>query len=102
MSVWTILYSVISLFPQVVMLALCGWYLSSKRTVDGFLLVFGSALSLVTGAFMLLMPQIDSALYMELMRDKFYWVTNGIGFIASISYAVGFGILIWRQIKSKE
>jgi hypothetical protein len=102
MEIFSAFTSLLSMLPELAVVSLCIYYYSQRRSVDGLLMVTGSVLSILISGFYRLFPIINMDLYMEWSAQNLFMVTGVIGFIGSVSFAVGLGMLILEMINKAK
>jgi hypothetical protein len=92
----------LTLLPEIVVVGLCIYYFSAKKTVDGLLLSIGSGIGLLLSGFFRLIPIIDSTFYQELASNNIFTITSTVGFLSSACFAVGLGMLVMNAINREK
>jgi hypothetical protein len=93
------IFSYLGLIPEIAVFVLCVYYFSAKKTMDGMLLSIGSGSGLLVAFFYRLLPIIGSDLF---STSNIYTYTGIVSFVASVCFAIGFGILITDTINQKK
>ncbi len=84
------------LFPQVLIFIGCIYYISKNSTLEGFLLFGGSLMGIFSSLYFFIV--VSGIGYNHFVTNIIYT----LGTIGSISFAIGFFMLIQKLVKSKE
>jgi hypothetical protein len=84
------------LFPQMLIFIGCIYYISKKSTLEGFLLFGGSLIGIFSNLYFLIV--VSRMGYNHFVTNIIYT----LGTIGSISFAIGFFLLIHKLVATKE
>jgi hypothetical protein len=81
-------YKILMLIPQLLVLAACIYYVASKKTTEGILMIVGQAL-VVLSSIILYFVSIYS----------FYSIMHRVGFVGAILFGIGLFMLVVNEVK---
>ena len=98
---YNILMAVIFLFPQLIILIACIFYLAKKATIDGVLLLIGTLAVVMVIVFNnLILPGILQQHHHNFEDQSLFYVTGAISFLSALIFAIGFLLLILKKVKN--
>lgn len=84
------------LFPQILIFVGCIYFISKKSTLEGYLLFSGSLIGIFSNFYFFIV--VSRMGYNQFVTNIIYT----LGTIGSISFAVGFFLLIHKLVATKE
>jgi hypothetical protein len=102
MEIINLLSSFITILPELAVVSLCVYYYSQRKSVDGLLMCIGSGLGLLISGFYRLLPVINSDFYLNFTNQSLWFtIASVIGFVGSVCFAIGLGMLLLEKINKR-
>lgn len=101
MEAFSFLTLLVGLLPECVVVGFSVYYFLKKQSLDGLLLSVGSTIGVLLNLFFRIAPMIRIDWYNDMAGKGLFLVTGVIGFVSSVCFALGLGLLIRQQIQNR-
>jgi hypothetical protein len=102
MNIVSLLSSFVTLLSELAVVSLCVYYYSQRKSVDGLLMSMGSGLGFLISGFYRLRLLINSAFYTSLFGYSLvHTIADVIGFVGSVCFTIGLGMLLLEKINKQ-
>jgi glucan phosphoethanolaminetransferase (alkaline phosphatase superfamily) len=99
---YNLLITAVFLFPQLIILISCIFYLSRKISVEGVFLLLGTLGTFSVIVFnQLIIPQMLQNHHSEFESQSLFYITGGLSFLSALVFAIGFMLLVLKKVKKQ-